>query len=526
MRRDLLTLVLGACLLHGWAAAGRGQTLEMRPNPLRDPGGATATITPATPASPLETPSSPAAEPMAHPSMIDDAADAESEESAEDASAEEEDPGINKTFNIADELARLGDTAGAAAAASAAETSYAQADGCAFVKVFYATDRARVDPAAARATAWVIWLTATLACLVVALIAPSLLPRLGDRFRWLRRLPNLAAGGAVMLGLWTGYVVWRDKLDAEPTDDILVDYGNERGGLELGTCMVAIPKDHALGKMERPSVLKLDFLEDPNKHVVLLGVTPQPNDDFYKDLTLGVAESPRKRAFVFVHGYNVKFVDAARRAAQIAYDLKYDGVPILYSWPSQGKLSGYTIDETNVEWTVTHLKDFLGEIAKRTGAEQVHLIAHSMGNRALANALREISYLPDGQRPMFSEVVLTAPDIDADTFKRDLAPAIVKMAHRTTLYASSNDEALTLSKEVHGYPRAGDTDDELCVVPGVDTIDVSAVDTSLVGHSYYGSNGSVLADLFDLLHQAKPPEERQWLREEYLGDARYWVFQR
>ena len=40
------------------------------------------------------------------------------------------------------------------------------------------------------------------------------------------------------------------------------------------------------------------------------------------------------------------------------------------------------------------------------------------------------------------------------------------------------------------------------------------------------ANGSVLADLFDLLHQSKPPEERQWLREEYLGDSRYWVFQR
>jgi hypothetical protein len=79
---------------------------------------------------------------------------------------------------------------------------------------------------------------------------------------------------------------------------------------------------------------------------------------------------------------------------------------------------------------------------------------------------------------------------------------------------------------VHGYPRAGDTDDDLVVVPGVDTIDVSEVDTSLVGHSYYGANSSVLADLFDLLHQSKPPEERQWLREEYLGDSRYWVFQR
>ena len=424
-------------------------------------------------------------------------------------------------------MTRLGDLAGAAAAANAAETVYAQTDGCALVKVYYATDRARVDTAAARANVWLIWLSVALGCAVVGVVAHFAVPRLSDRFRWLRRLPGLAAACAVMFGLWTGYVVWRDKLPGEPagTEEI-VSYGGERGPLELGTCIVAIPKNHSLGKMERPSVLKLDFREDPNKHVVLLGVSPQEDDEFFRELKAGVEQSPRKRAFVFIHGYNVKFADAARRAAQIAYDLKYDGVPILYSWPSQGTLSGYTIDETNVEWTVSHLKLFLDQVAKQSGATEVHLVAHSMGNRALAAALREISHQPDGQRPLFSEVVLTAPDIDADTFKRELAPAIVKTAQRVTLYASSNDEALQLSQEVHGYPRAGDTDDELVVVPGVDTIDVSEVDTSLVGHSYYGTNGSVLADLFDLLHQSKPPEERQWLREEYLGDSRYWVFQR
>jgi esterase/lipase superfamily enzyme len=465
----------------------------------------------------------PSAEAMDAEDMEAKAEEAEEEESED----EEEEPGTSKTMDIAGELARLGDLAGAAAAASAADTAYAQGDGCALVKVYYATDRARVDTAAARATAWVMWLIATLGCAVVAVVSSSVVPRLSNRYRWLRRLPSLVACCAVMLGLWTGYVVWRDKLAGEPADaEALVSYGNERGPLELGTCMVAIPKSHALGKMERPSVLKLDFRENPAKHVVLLGVSPQESDDFFQELKAGVDESPRKRAFVFIHGYNVKFADAARRAAQIAYDLRYDGVPILYTWPSQGTLSGYTIDETNVEWTVTHLKHFLGQIAKRSGASQVHLVAHSMGNRALAAALREISHQPDGQRPIFSEVVLTAPDIDADTFKRELAPAIVKTAQRVTLYASSNDEALRLSQSVHGYPRAGDTDDDLVVVPGVDTIDVSEVDTSLVGHSYYGANSSVLADLFDLLHQSKPPEERQWLREEYLGDSRYWVFQR
>jgi esterase/lipase superfamily enzyme len=40
------------------------------------------------------------------------------------------------------------------------------------------------------------------------------------------------------------------------------------------------------------------------------------------------ADTPE--ALVFVHGYNVNFNDAVRRAAQIAYDLEFAGIPMVY----------------------------------------------------------------------------------------------------------------------------------------------------------------------------------------------------
>ncbi len=64
------------------------------------------------------------------------------------------------------------------------------------------------------------------------------------------------------------------------------------------------------------------------------------------------------------------------------------------------------------------------------------------------------------------------------------------------------------------------------MVPGIDTIDVSAVDTSLLGHSYYGSNDTVLTDLIQLLGESKPPEQRTWLQAMPLGPMKYWVFLR
>ena len=72
------------------------------------------------------------------------------------------------------------------------------------------------------------------------------------------------------------------------------------------------------------------------------------------------------------------------------------------------------MDETNAEWAVPDLKRFLADLGARSGARKIHLIAHSMGNRALTNALRELSTQADADLSAFQEVILAAPDIDAD----------------------------------------------------------------------------------------------------------------
>jgi esterase/lipase superfamily enzyme len=221
----------------------------------------------------------------------------------------------------------------------------------------------------------------------------------------------------------------------------------------------------------------------------------------------------------------VTFENAARRTAQMAYDLKFPGAPVFYSWPSKGGLFKYTVDETNVAWTVPHLKQFLLDVAQKSDATAVNLIAHSMGSRAMSAALRELTFELSDEAALFHQVVLAAPDIDAEVFRRDIAPAITQTARRVTLYASSNDQALQASKQVHGYPRAGDSGEDLVVIPGIDTIDVSAVDTSLVGHSYYGASDSILADIHHVFREALPADQRQWLRPALRGGLTYWIFE-
>jgi esterase/lipase superfamily enzyme len=204
--------------------------------------------------------------------------------------------------------------------------------------------------------------------------------------------------------------------------------------------------------------------------------------------------------------------------------LKFEGAPIFYSWPSQGGLLRYTVDETNVAWTVPHLKQFLLDVARESDADAVNLVAHSMGNRALTSALRELNLELRQEAALFNQIVLAAPDVDAEVFRRDIAPAITQTAQRVTLYASSDDQALQASKQVHGYARAGDSGEGLVVIPGIDTIDVSGIDTSLLGHSYYGGSHSILADLYHVIQEALPASQRQWLSPVEQDGLTYWVF--
>ncbi len=300
-------------------------------------------------------------------------------------------------------------------------------------------------------------------------------------------------------------------------------YLGGRGPLEVGSCEVTIPASHQVGELEGPGVFERP---DPEKHIILLTVTPKPETEFADELAARVAGDEAREVLVFVHGYNVSFADAARRTAQMASDLEFAGAPVMYSWPSQASLAAYPVDEANVRWTVPHLQRFLDVVVERSGAAKVHLIAHSMGNRAVTEALlRYASSRTAGDSPQFNQIVLVAPDVDADVFREDIAPRIRPLGERVTLYASANDKALKVSKGVHGHPRAGDLSSGIVIAESVETIDASNVDTSLLnaiglGHSYFADKPTVIDDL-RLLLSGRSPAARG-LISSFAGGRGYW----
>ncbi|UVO39032.1 alpha/beta hydrolase [Bradyrhizobium arachidis] len=304
-------------------------------------------------------------------------------------------------------------------------------------------------------------------------------------------------------------------------------FRGERGTPSYGVAEVSVPtRGRDLGELTGPSWWRLEFSPNPEKHVILKSVGALGRGVFVTSLKESLAAADSRDVLIFVHGYNVTFEDAARRAAQLAVDLKFAGRTLLYSWASAADTKKYTVDESTIDWSRDHFEAFLQLALGEIGAGKVHIIAHSMGNRAVINTLERVTswQLPAGAAKL-GQVIFAAPDIDRDRFVQ-LAARFKGCAARVTLYASSRDVALLASKFVHGYPRAGEAGEVLTVVDGIDTIDASLVDTSLVGlhHSYFGEKRSILNDMFNLIVQQLAPDQRFDLQA--AGDAlrKYWNY--
>jgi esterase/lipase superfamily enzyme len=318
-----------------------------------------------------------------------------------------------------------------------------------------------------------------------------------------------------------------------------LQYGTERGHkLQLGRALVTVPDTHKVPNIERPWVVELPYFkykiyeekEDPAKHFTMqeIGALTKEQMLVYVKERLAKSTTFKDHAFVFVHGFNTSFDAAIYRTAQIAYDLKFDGAPFVYSWPSGGKVASYTYDRGSAEQAEPHLAEFLDFVIKQSGAKSISLIAHSMGNEVLLRVLERMRpAVPKGV--VISQVILAAPDVDRDKFT-NIAREITSFAKGVTLYAASNDRALSYSARFWGgVPRAGDVPASgPLIVAGVDTIDVTALSTESLSlnHSGYAENKTLLNDIAQLLQTGlRPPDKREPLLKKIDSPAgTFWRY--
>ena len=328
----------------------------------------------------------------------------------------------------------------------------------------------------------------------------------------------------------TLYPLWygtnRKLVDAS---DVTKGFSSERDTqLHYGSCRVAVPKSHEIGSAGSSWWKRLLTLTDDRLKLDRKSLEVMAENRFWSDVSRALQEHDfgERMALVFIHGFNVSFDEAALRAAQIGFDLQVPGMTAFYSWPSKGKLNGYPADEASIQASERFIAQFLTQFATQSGAEKVHIIAHSMGNRGLLRSLqRVVQQAQEQSHVSFGQIFLAAPDEDPDVF-RDLAAAYKTLAQRTTLYVSAKDKALAGSGLIHDHPRAGFSP-PVMIVPGIDTVEVSNIDLTLLGHGYFSAARDVLQDMHNLIRQNVPPDQRFGLRGETNSNGdRYWVIGR
>ncbi|MFK8251419.1 alpha/beta hydrolase [Ancylobacter terrae] len=266
----------------------------------------------------------------------------------------------------------------------------------------------------------------------------------------------------------------------------------------------------------------------------------------FGDITREARESTR-HVIAYLHGFNTSFDTCLHTAAQIHANWlppKIGSIVFAFSWPAdEGKGIGFgESGQSDVKWkyfsdrddaeasgkaiarSLRRLADFLvalrradREAGREPCPEQIHLVAHSMGNWALRHALLSLRSLYAGARlpKLFANVFLMAADEDADALehphKLGLLPQVADAVH---VYHARRDLALIVSDTTKRNPdrlgawgpRSFDTLDANII--GIDCNEVADTLPRHGRHHYFRLRPEVFADVRQVIAGRGPDQIR------------------
>lgn len=258
--------------------------------------------------------------------------------------------------------------------------------------------------------------------------------------------------------------------------------------------VISIPPNHQIGQLEIGT--------DPRRSIAVVSRDYLDRKEFLQKVRRELAKrKPAERdILVFIHGYNTRFDEAVFRFAQIVNDSGFKGVPVLFTWPSRGELLAYPYDRESAIYSRDDLETILIELSRDTGVHQIDLLAHSMGNMLTMEVLRQAKIRGN---PTFNGklgyVMLAAPDVDIDVFRRQLL-TFGRFPNPVTIFVSKDDKALSISRFVwQSENRAGAfqvTDPQMSArlaALNINVIDLSDVKTSdSLNHAKFAASPDIV----------------------------------
>ena len=126
-------------------------------------------------------------------------------------------------------------------------------------------------------------------------------------------------------------------------------------------------------------------------------------------------------------------------AARIG-ELAGENVPlVLLHWPSRANPLSYAVDEATVSWAQGPLDEVLAELSTR--AEDITVVAHSMGARAAIRAVLSLDGYRRARPDRVRRIVLASADEDRDRVLRPGGSVDLMLRHKRQIliYSSYRD---------------------------------------------------------------------------------------
>ena len=291
-------------------------------------------------------------------------------------------------------------------------------------------------------------------------------------------------------------------------------------GLRFGSFDAEIKPVLGLGMLINPT----EWLQ--NEEIRLNAVHALEKKDFVEQLKKQVQASPHRALLIFVHGFRERFPSALRKTAFLGHVLDINAPVMVFDWPGdQGSsLSGYRRARAIAKASGAELAQTLELVIREIQPERLWLVANSMGGQVVVDAfglLYREADLADA-RSEIDDVVLTAPDVDHEQFDQQFKKEITALVRHLTVYVSSNDRALLMSRIINRGARRGEStlspeqlEDAVRVAeltePGNDLVtlvDVTPVNRTRNFHNFSLETPEFFDDLYLRLVNSETPHNR------------------
>ena len=274
---------------------------------------------------------------------------------------------------------------------------------------------------------------------------------------------------------------------------------------------MTVPPGHRAGSIEEPLWGRPNGRND----IALAGERELDDDEFRAELASHISGriGVNRDVLVFVHGFNTSFDEARLRATQIAADMHFGGVMVLFTWPSKSDVFGYVSDKDSATASRDALQGLLHDLGQTPGVGKVHVLAHSMGGWLSMEALRASAIAGDKDLSgHLGDVILASPDIDMTVFASQMArirPANV------TVFATPNDRALSLSSFVAssrqrvGAIDAAKPEDRAEIESlGAKVVDISAWSDAdrFISHTVFANSPDVIGAIGSQISAPRPDD--------------------